>query len=63
MDDLKKDLDEAKEVLKKHNEGAKAQSAAWGDGGATDEAGCQYEEGREMRETIEQIKEDARNAE
>ena len=63
MDDLKKDLEETKEELKKHNEGAKAQSAASGAGEPPTRLDGQNEESREMRQAIEQIKEDARNAE
>lgn len=62
-DKVEKDIEEIKEELDKHNEEAKARSAASGVGEPRTRLDGQNEKGREMREAIEQIKEDARNAE
>ena len=63
MDKVEKDIADIKEEMNKHNEEAETRNAASGAGELLTRPDGQSEEGRQMREEIEQIKEDARQAE
>ena len=63
MDKVEKDIADIKEEMNKHNEEAETRNAASGAGELLTRPDGQSEEGRQLREEIEQIKEDAKQAE